>query len=90
MRNLSANELKIISGAGDLGRDTAQVVGGLAGNFVGGPLGAAAGTVAGGAVYDYASTHTAPPAMSPSGLGGYLGGSPFSGSSSTSSSSSGS
>lgn len=74
MRNLTLNELKSISGAGDdAGRDIATALGGLAGGFVAGPAGAAAGTVAGGAVYDFASTHTANPAMSPSGLGGHLG-----------------
>lgn len=88
MRNLTANELIDISGAGDdTGRDIATGIGGLAGDFVAGPVGAAAGAVAGGAVYDYASTATVNPAMSPSGLGGYLG---SSNTSSTSSSNSGS
>lgn len=77
MRELSFNELKNISGAGDdTGRDIATAIGGLAGEFVAGPPGAAVGAVAGGAVYDYASTHTPDPAMSPSGLGGYIGGAP--------------
>nr|CCA94748.1 Ent35-MccV [synthetic construct] len=60
------------SGGGASGRDIAMAIGTLSGQFVAGGIGAAAGGVAGGAIYDYASTHKPNPAMSPSGLGGTI------------------
>ena len=48
-----------------------MAIGTLSGQFVAGGIGAAAGG-AGGAIYDYASTHKPNPAMSPSGLGGTI------------------
>lgn len=71
MRNLTLNELDSVSG-GASGRDIAMAIGTLSGQFVAGGIGAAAGGVAGGAIYDYASTHKPNPAMSPSGLGGTI------------------
>lgn len=71
MRTLTLNELDSVSG-GASGRDIAMAIGTLSGQFVAGGIGAAAGGVAGGAIYDYASTHKPNPAMSPSGLGGTI------------------
>nr|BCT74033.1 hypothetical protein [Escherichia coli] len=71
MRTLTLNELDSVSG-GASGRDIAMAIGTLSGQFVAGGIGAAAGGVAGGAIYDYASTHKPNPAMSPSGLGEQL------------------
>lgn len=65
MRTLTLNELDSVSG-GASGRDIAMAIGTLSGQFVAGGIGAAAGGVAGGAIYDYASTHKPNPAMSPS------------------------
>ncbi|EEZ2812145.1 colicin V, partial [Escherichia coli] len=56
MRTLTLNELDSVSG-GASGRDIAMAIGTLSGQFVAGGIGAAAGGVAGGAIYDYASTH---------------------------------
>ncbi|WP_250189209.1 colicin V family bacteriocin, partial [Escherichia coli] len=71
MRTLTLNELDSVSG-GASGRDIAMAIGTLSGQFVAGGVGASAGGVAGGAIYDYASTHKPNPAMSPSGLGGTI------------------
>ncbi|EFN8711735.1 hypothetical protein C2D14_22710 [Escherichia coli O130] len=53
MRTLTLNELDSVSG-GASGRDIAMAIGTLSGQFVAGGIGAAAGGVAGGAIYDYA------------------------------------
>lgn len=52
MRALTLNELDSVSG-GASGRDIAMAIGTLSGQFVAGGIGAAAGGVAGGAIYDY-------------------------------------
>lgn len=52
MRTLTLNELDSVSG-GASGRDIAMAIGTLSGQFVAGGIGAAAGGVAGGAIYDY-------------------------------------
>lgn len=73
MKELTNKHLKMVSGAGgDIGREIAQGIGAGAGTFLGGGPGALVGQIAGGQVYDWASTKTPDPAMSPSGLGGTL------------------
>ncbi|RRM41279.1 hypothetical protein DU301_20985 [Escherichia coli] len=53
MRTLTLNELDAVSG-GASGRDIAMAIGTLSGHFFAGGIGAAAGGVVGGVIYDYA------------------------------------
>ncbi|WP_410529560.1 colicin V family bacteriocin (plasmid) [Serratia sp. AXJ-M] len=75
MKELLNDQLGFVSGgdADNIGREIAQGVGIAAGSFLAGTQGGIAGGIAGGQFYDWASTHTPNPAMSPSGLGGTLG-----------------
>lgn len=70
MKELTTNQINTVAGAGgDVGREIAQGLGAGAGTYVGGTPGAIVGGIAAGQTYDWASTHTPDPSLSPSGLG---------------------
>ncbi|MGV1169454.1 colicin V family bacteriocin [Enterobacter asburiae] len=78
MKELTNAQVNTVAGAGgDVGREIAQGVGAGAGTYLGGTTGAIVGGIAAGQAYDWASTHTPDSSLSPSGLGGTLGGTPF-------------